>query len=923
MALDLQCLPVHLLFLGDLNDHLAAQLVPALVHILAVLPAQADAGNGVDEDQGLPVHEIFAAQVVKAFQRLAEGQPLDLIQRALLPGQLHDGGRRTQGGQVRPHQCFVGVHPAGLCREDGLEVVVHPLFADELVELPPGAGDVGLLIVHADVKVLHLPLGGVLDLIHGKVCIFFQGLDVPAILRVPGHAAGNTDVQVAAAGQYHHGLLHGAGQCFQLFAQLLPAGIAVEQQQELVAGQAGAHGARRAVLRNAAAGVLDVVVTPVVAVGVVDVLEVVQVHHQQGCHAQPLRILEQFMTHAVECLPVVQAGEDVVVALPLDAQALLGSGGHILGQTHLHPVLGGDPQHDIAGAAALHHGQHLVPLRVDGAGAGQLDVLQQFSKGAHGQAAAVHLRGTQQGKEVFGHIHTAGVIPQLVAAQLHTGHVHDAQKLGGVGHKAAVQLGDGLRKAIQLPDAGVRKLGEGLFAVGCQHLAVELLGGAGQTAGHQQAAHSPQQQGEEHRSGDDLLHGAGKAEQDAAAHRAHQQPLFVGEGRVAAVQVQALDRRIAGLVVQRQPAFAVRLPAGDLFHARVDDVGIQSVARRQRQEQFRGRQARRCGHQQIGALPAVLQLLIRHLGFQIAGQDLHTDDAVHGAVRQDEGLGVGNGRALVTGELVGLGEPAAVIGGVQLFVILPGGLEHGAHKAAVGQAAAIQGGAPAFVGGDAQRLDHRRAGTLQHQVGVAVRGAGVRVQVPQVHAGHGAAHFLFRKVVGVDHKKDAGHGAGAQCTHQIGRGGFHQGVSGLAALVHRVQRNGAVLQHLLGQVVDGGGNVGELLCPDQHILQVAGAVAHLHVHDLLGVLVQPPGHIGQADAGRQQDHLRQQHRHHGKEDGAEDRLLGPVRFPRTVLFGRLHGTSPLSCRFPVVTLSRRTPPVQCRCPHTRHQSIRR
>ena len=331
----------------------------------------------------------------------------------------------------------------------------------------------------------------------------------------------------------------------------------------------------------------------------------------------------------------------------------------------------------------------------------------------------------------------------------------------------------------------------------------------------------------------------------------------------------------------------------------------------------------RCGHQQIGALPAVLQLLIRHLGFQIAGQDLHTDDAVHGAVRQDEGLGVGNGRALVTGELVGLGEPAAVVGGVQLFVILPGGLEHGAHKAAVGQAAVIQGGAPAFVGGDAQRLDHRRAGTLQHQVGVAVRGAGVRVQVPQVHAGHGAAHFLFRKVVGVDHKKDAGHGASAQCTHQIGRGGFHQGVSGLAALVHRVQRNGAVLQHLLGQVVDGGGNVGELLCLDQHILQVAGAVAHLHVHDLLGVLVQPPGHIGQADAGRQQDHLRQQHRHHGKEDGAEDRLLGPVRFPRTVLFGRLHGTSPFSCRFPVVTLSRRTSPVQCRCPHTRHQSIRR
>ena len=69
--------------------------------------------------------------------------------------------------------------------------------------------------------------------------------------------------------------------------------------------------------------------------------------------------------------------------------------------------------------------------------------------------------------------------------------------------------------------------------------------------------------------------------------------------------------------------------------------------------------------------------------------------------------------------------------------------------------------------------------------------------------------------------------------------------------------------------------------------------------------------------------ILQKHRHHGKEDGAEDRLLGPVRFPRTVLFGRLHGTSPFSCRFLVVTLSRRTSPVQCRCPHTRHQSIRR
>ena len=62
-------------------------------------------------------------------------------------------------------------------------------------------------------------------------------------------------------------------------------------------------------------------VAPVVAIGVVDVLEVVQIHHQQGCGAQLLRVLKQLPAHPLEGLTVVQAGEDIVVPFVLDAPA--------------------------------------------------------------------------------------------------------------------------------------------------------------------------------------------------------------------------------------------------------------------------------------------------------------------------------------------------------------------------------------------------------------------------------------------------------------------------------------------------------------------------------------------------------------------------------------------------------------------------
>ena len=188
------------------------------------------------------------------------------------------------------------------------------------------------------------------------------------------------------------------------------------------------------------------------AVGIVDVLEVIQIHHHQRRHAHALRRGEQLGAHPVEGLPVVQPGQDIVIALVLDALPLQHSGGHVLGKADLGVSLDGAAQHDVPHPVRLLNGQQLVPL--GGAGAGVLfpDVLEHLLKAAHAQRLALDLGHSQQREEIIGHKHAAGVSAQLVAADLHTGHIHDAQKLGGVGHQLLVQLGNGLGKAVHLPD---------------------------------------------------------------------------------------------------------------------------------------------------------------------------------------------------------------------------------------------------------------------------------------------------------------------------------------------------------------------------------------------------------------------------------------------------------------------------------------
>ena len=147
--------------------------MPAAVYIINIRLRQAGAGDGVDKEHGIPGHTARPAQAVEGLQRLGKGEALDLVQCPLLPRQLHDGGRGAQGGQVGAHQRLVGNYPAAACREDGLEAVEHLRIAEQLPELPAGALGVGFAVVHPDVELLHPALLRMLDLIHGKVGVFF------------------------------------------------------------------------------------------------------------------------------------------------------------------------------------------------------------------------------------------------------------------------------------------------------------------------------------------------------------------------------------------------------------------------------------------------------------------------------------------------------------------------------------------------------------------------------------------------------------------------------------------------------------------------------------------------------------------------------------------------------------------------------
>ena len=571
-------------------------------------------------------------------------------------GQLHDLSGGVQGGQIDPHEGLVGCDPAAAGRVDGLEVVGHQLLLQQELKVLLGLGGVCLLMVAADIKITHAALVGMLDLIHGKVGIFFQGEQVVAVRGVPGDAARDADVQLLAVGQDGHAALQGGTQQLQLGAELCLVLVAIEEDQEFIARKAGADGVGGRVGRKALAGLADVLVAPVVAVGVVDLLEVVQIHHQQGGTAQLFGLLEQRVTGAVKGTAAVQAGQGIVIALVLNALLLQHRGGHILSKTHLGDAFAqdmGDAQGDVVGAAVgLGDGKDLVVGRGQAVEPPLLQCAHQGAESLWRERIWLLLRKAQHGEEVVGHINA--VIAQLIAAQLRAGQFHNAQKAGGGVQHVFAQLGKGRGELVQLPDAGGGKMRDGGgIRFGSGYLGRELGNGPGQPPADQPAANKANGQRDQHDEGEQLLQPLGESKELHRGNGAHEKPVLARERGVPAVEVQGGDRSNVEGIAEEVAVGMGTVEAQRKAFVRRTRLPVAVGTEHRTQLQFRGRELLRIGHgKEIGAV--VLQLRAGQVLPQVVGQQFHADHAVNGAVRQDQGLAVGNGLVGVPGHQIGL-----------------------------------------------------------------------------------------------------------------------------------------------------------------------------------------------------------------------------------------------------------------------------
>ena len=537
-------------------------------------------------------------------------------------------------------------------------------------------------------------------------------------------------------------------------------------------------------------------------------------------------------------------------------------------------------------------------------------------------AGRERLRGGQPQhlEEVVGGKDT--VVAQLVAAQLHRGHLHDPQKAGGGGQHILRKVGDGRGKLVYFHDAGSGQLrhGHGVF-LRFGHGSGELMDGLGHPLTDQKARQKACDEGEQHGEEEHLLHPVGEGREVGRGHHAHQIPAIPGEGGVPVVEIQRHHGGCVGHMVLHQTEAAGAAPgchSGGAAGKR-RTAAAQDRCKIQR-EGVQVQHHIRAG-QQIEAGAVALQFGAGQLVGKVAGQKLHADDAVDGAVRQDEGLAVIDGLPVVTFQSIGGDGPVAVISRAQLGTIVIGRLERRIEIAS-GHRPIGEGGGPALVGGDALLLHQPGRCPLEQQVGIVIGGRGVGVQIPQIDGGQALASGALVQVVGVQHQKDAGHRPAAQSGDELWGGGFQQGVGGDAAAVQRGKVDPAAGQQLLRQGVDLTFQSGKLLRIVQGGLDVSAAVLYLHGEDILRVLVQlgaDPHHI---DGRDEQCDLHQQHTEHRLEDGAENGALcaGPGRFVPGEVF---HGPVLLSKRVGRQVVSRRRLPARPSWIRTTGQSIRR
>ena len=123
--------------------------------------------------------------------------------------------------------------------------------------------------------------------------------------------------------------------------------------------------------------------------------------------------------------------------------------------------------------------------------------------------------------------------------------------------------------------------------------------------------------------------------------------------------------------------------------------------------------------------------------------------------------------------------------------------------------------------------------------------------------------------MGVQDEKDAGHLLCAQGVQKLRGKRYQQSIALLAAVIQRIQRDIAAFQQLLGGGGDLLAQLLQILRVPQDLLHIAGAVAHPHGKQILGVFVQLPGHVDGKDAGDRHQQLHRQHQHHGSKNIVE------------------------------------------------------
>ena len=523
--LHVQYFEVEILLLGDLDDDIASDAAHAAAHFLDVCADQADARDRIDEQPCVFREQAALLPQAEKLGRGEHGELFDVIQPSGLLRELHDRAGRAEIGRFGAHERLIGRRLA-VPVEDRLKMIGHAALREHLLEFLRDLGLIGGLVVYADVEFLHAALVRALDLIHREIGVFLERGHIVPVLGVPRHAARDADGERIAVRQDDGRAAQTALQAVEVAPKLLTAVVAVEQHHELIARQTAAYRVPGHRVVQRAAGLADIAVAGVVAVDVVQRLEVIEVEHHERRMAQTGRCAEQALAGAVERLAVVKAGQHIVVALVFDAQPLLSHGRHVLEQTDLRLIFKGDAQPDVAHAAVLlRDAEHAAAVRQAEILVFRDDPFDQLFKIVRRQLA-LRLSAAEHGKKVVRRIDRR-TLPQLVAGQLDARHVDDALKAGRGVDDAAAEVGEGGRKAVQLRDAGARqarKVSRGELR-GRGDLVRQARDRPGQSAAGKQAAEQTDEHGQQYGDDQPLLHAARKREQPGRRDRSDQHPV--------------------------------------------------------------------------------------------------------------------------------------------------------------------------------------------------------------------------------------------------------------------------------------------------------------------------------------------------------------------------------------------------------------